>query len=47
MISKYNGCPAYRDYDVFGLPNKGCCYCYMTYCKDVNQCTIKEIVKKM
>ena len=40
------GCPAYRDYDVFGLPNEGCCYCYMTYCKDVENCSIKEVIKK-
>ena len=40
------GCPAYRDYDVFGLPNKGCCFCYMKYCKDVDSCPIKEIIKK-
>ena len=40
------GCPAYRDYDVFGLPNEGCCFCYMTYCKDVEKCPIKEIVRK-
>lgn len=46
MISKYKGCPAYRDYDVFGLPNKGCCFCYMTYCKDVKECLIKEIIRK-
>lgn len=40
------GCPAWRDYDVFGLPNEGCCYCFMTYCKDVENCPIKEVVKK-
>lgn len=38
-------CPAYRDYDVFGLPNKGCCYNYMMYCKDCNKCILKEIVE--
>ena len=40
------GCPAWRDYDVFGLPNEGCCYCYMTYCRDVKICPIKEIIEK-
>ena len=40
------GCPAYRDYDVFGLPNKGCCFCYMKYCKDVDSCNIKEVIRK-
>ena len=46
MEKGIKGCPAYRDYDVFGLPSEGCCYCYMTYCKDVEKCTIKEIIKK-
>ena len=46
MTSKYERCPAYRDYDVFGLPDEGCCFCYMTYCKDVKECLIKEIVRK-
>ena len=40
------GCPAWRDYDVFGLPNEGCCYCFMTYCKNVATCPIKEVIKK-
>lgn len=40
------GCPAWRDYDVFGIPNEGCCFCYMTYCKDVKKCLVKEIIRK-
>ena len=39
------GCPAYRDYNVFGLQDSGCCFCYMTYCKYVEKCPIKEIIK--
>ena len=46
MTSKYKGCPAYRDYDVFGLSNEGCCFCYMTYCTDIKKCPIKEIIRK-
>lgn len=38
-------CPSYRDYDVFGLPNKGCCYNYIDYCKNHPECRLKEIVK--
>ena len=41
------GCPAWRDYDVFGLPTvNGCCYSYMKFCKDVETCPVKEIIKK-
>lgn len=41
------GCPAWRDYDVFGLPTvNGCCYSYMKFCKDVETCPVKEVIKK-
>lgn len=40
------GCPSYRDYNVFGLQDSGCCYRHMTYCKDVKSCPIKEVIKK-
>lgn len=39
-------CPCYRDYDVFGLPNEGCCYNYMDYCKNHDNCIMKEIMRK-
>lgn len=44
-MSLIKSCPAYRDYDVFGLPNKGCCYYYMDYCENHPKCILKEIVK--
>ena len=41
-----NKCPSLRDYDVFGLPNKGCCYNYMCYCKDVVNCSMKQLLQQ-
>ena len=46
MEKDIKGCPAYRDYNVFGLLDKGCCYHFMTYCEDIKSCPIKEIIKK-
>ena len=37
-------CPAYEDYDVFGVPNKGCCFKYHDYCKNIEHCSIKDML---
>ena len=37
-------CPAYEDYDVFGVPNKGCCYKYHDFCKNIEYCSIKNML---
>lgn len=44
MIIK--NCPSCQDYDVFGLPNEGCCYHYNDYCKYHDDCIIKQIVNE-
>ena len=46
-MSKYiiTNCPSCRDFDVFGLPNKGCCYNFNDYCKSHNECVLKQIVE--
>lgn len=47
-MTKYiiKNCPACRPYDVFGRDNEGCCYLKMEYCKDVDDCVMKQIVEK-
>ena len=47
-MSKYiiKNCPSYRDFDVFGLPNKGCCYNFNDYCSKHNECVLRQIVEK-
>lgn len=42
-----NKCPSLRNYDVFGNPNKGCCYNYMCYCKDVVDCNMKQLLEQL
>lgn len=37
-------CPAYKDFNVFGVPDKGCCYSFMKYCDDVPTSVFKTIV---
>ena len=37
-------CPSYKDYNVFGVDNKGCCYSYHDYCKNIEFCPIKEML---
>lgn len=41
-----NNCPACRDYDVFGIDKKGCCYLYNDFCYNIEDCIIKQIVSK-
>ena len=38
------GCPACRDFNVFGIDDKGCCYLYMDYCKNHPECKMKEFI---
>lgn len=38
------GCPACRDFNVFGIDDKGCCYLYMDYCKSHPECKFKEFI---
>ena len=38
-------CPSCRDFDVFGLPNEGCCYNFNDYCSRHNECVLKQIVE--
>lgn len=47
MSDKYiiTNCPSCRDFDVFGLPNKGCCYNFNDYCSRHNECVLKQIVE--
>jgi hypothetical protein len=47
MTNKYiiTNCPSCRDFDVFGLPNKGCCYNFNDYCSRHNECVLKQIVE--
>lgn len=37
-------CPAYKDYDVFGVDREGCCYTYHDFCKNVEFCPIKKMI---
>ena len=39
-------CTSFRDFNVFGVDDIGCCYCHMKYCKDVppTECIIKQLV---
>lgn len=37
-------CPAYKEFNVFGLPDKGCCYNQMKYCSDVPTCVFKTLI---
>lgn len=43
MIIK--NCPSCKDFDVFGMPNSGCCYYYNDYCKNHDNCILKQIVR--
>lgn len=45
-MSKYviKNCPACRQYNVFGVDDKPCCYSYMKYCQDCTDCVMKQIV---
>lgn len=47
-MSKYviKNCPACRQYNVFGVDDKPCCYSYMKYCQDCTDCKLKQIVDK-
>ena len=38
----YKNCPCRYQYNVFGVPDKYCCYKYHKYCDDVKDCKIKE-----
>lgn len=37
-------CPACKSFNVFGVDDKPCCYCYMQYCELVNDCIIKKLI---
>ena len=39
------GCPACRDFNIFGIDDEGCCYLYMDYCKNHHECKFKEFIK--
>ena len=41
MICK--NCPACNEYNVFGVPDRCCCYKYHKYCEDVTECAIKQL----
>lgn len=41
----YEQCPCRNNFNVFGLDDRGCCYKYGKYCKDVIECKIKRGVK--
>ena len=43
---KIKNCPAYEDYDVFGVDREGCCYKYHDFCKNIENCTIKSMLYK-
>lgn len=47
-MSKYviKNCPACRQYNVFGVDDKPCCYSDMKYCQDCTDCVMKKIVEK-
>ena len=40
-------CPSCTDYDVFGVDNTGCCYKYHKYCKEVDNCSIKQHINRL
>ena len=40
-------CPAMRLFNVFGLPDKPCCYYEMEYCEDVGLCYYKKLMNKL
>ena len=39
-------CPAYEDYDVFGVDRKGCCFKYHEFCDKVESCEVKKMIYK-
>lgn len=39
-------CPAYEDYDIFGLDRSGCCYKFYDFCKNIEHCSIKDMLYK-
>lgn len=43
---KVTKCPAYEDYDVFGVDREGCCYKYHDFCQNIEFCPIKELLYK-
>ena len=38
----YKNCSYRKNFNIFGLPDKDCCYKYGKYCKDVAECEMKE-----
>lgn len=46
-MNKYiiKNCPACRQYNVFGVDDKPCCYSEMEYCQDCSDCVMKQIVE--
>ena len=41
-----NKCPAANPFNVFGVPDELCCYKYHKYCKEVEDCVLKSIIKQ-